>query len=79
MNTMKETKEKKTIQIRMDRELHRQLKLHAFNTDKSITYLATQMILYCLVNKVSFLDEIETITVPEDIDGDNREETHELN
>lgn len=55
--------DQKTIQIRIDRKLHKQLKLRAFRNDKSITLLATQMILYCLANKTSFEDEIDTIEI----------------
>lgn len=58
--------DKKTIQIRIDRKLHRQLKYNAIEKDKSITLLATQMIIYCLANKINFYDEISTIEIPKD-------------
>ena len=57
---------KPTIQIRIDRQLHKQLKYHSFEVEKTITKLATQMILYCLANKIDFEDEIDTIQTKED-------------
>lgn len=50
--------DKKTIQIRIDRRIHKQLKYQSIEVDKTITHLATEMILYCLTNKINFNDEI---------------------
>lgn len=60
--------DKNTIQIRIDRKLHKQLKYRAINNEKTITLLASQMILYCLANRVNFYDELETIEVPEELE-----------
>lgn len=54
---------KKTIQIRIDRDLHRQLRQKAIDTEKTITFLGTQMITYCLINNVTLYDEIDTIKI----------------
>lgn len=54
---------KKTIQIRIDRALHKQLKYRAIEDEKTITRVASQMISYCLANNIYFQDEISTIQI----------------
>lgn len=54
---------KNTIQIRIDRAIHKQLKYHSFGREKTITKTASQMILYCLANEIQFDDEIDTIQI----------------
>jgi hypothetical protein len=50
--------DKKTIQIRIDRNIHKQLKYQSIEVDKTITKLATEMLLYCLTNEINIDDEI---------------------
>ncbi|MFM2423763.1 MAG: hypothetical protein RLZZ70_150 [Candidatus Parcubacteria bacterium] len=58
---------KNTIQIRIDRNLHKQLKYRAFDCEKTITRVASQMILHCLANNVILYDDLKTIVIDEDI------------
>ena len=50
--------DKKTIQIRITRNRHKELKFATINRDKTITKLASQMIAYCLDNNINFDDDI---------------------
>jgi hypothetical protein len=55
--------DKKTIHIRINRDLHKQLKFQSIKVDKTITKLASQMILHCLANNINFFDEVDTIEI----------------
>jgi len=52
---------KTTLQIRINRSLHKQLKYRSVEDGKTITRLASQMISHCLTNNIKFNDEIYTI------------------
>jgi hypothetical protein len=50
--------DKKTIQIRIDRKIHKKLKYQSIEEEKTITQMATEMILYCLANNIIINDAI---------------------
>lgn len=42
-----------TIQVRIERELHKHLKHESIEKETTITSLATAMIRYCITNKIN--------------------------